>query len=309
MSAVFLFPGQGSQQTGMLHHLPDHPIIEATLHEASEVLEADIYTLDSERSLSSTVAVQLALLISGVATARALRAEGASPDLVAGHSVGAFSAAVIANVLEFKDALYLVKLRAMLMENAYPGGYGMGVVVGLNKRQLSGIIQQECTQEEPVYMANLNAPQQITVSGAIAGLERVFTSARLSGARRAQLLNVSVPSHCQLLNQVSEELMSALEKTAIREPIVPYAANVHARILKDAGAIRTDLALSVAKPVRWHDATTLLYELGARLFVEMSPGHVLTGLAALEFPNARSVSLSNSGFENVKILILREKEL
>lgn len=142
MSVVFLFTGQGSQQIGMFHQLPDHPVIEETFHEASEVLKEDIYTLDSEKALSSTVAVQLALLISGVATARALEAEGAAPDLVAGNSVGAFSAAVIANVLEFKDALQFVKLRAILMENAYPKGYGMGVVVGLNERRLSGIIQK-----------------------------------------------------------------------------------------------------------------------------------------------------------------------
>ncbi|SCW31733.1 malonate decarboxylase epsilon subunit [Paenibacillus tianmuensis] len=306
MSVVFLFPGQGSQQTEMLHQLPDHPAIEATFHEASEVLKEDVYTLDSEKSLSSTIAVQLALLISGVAAARALQAEGASPDWVAGHSVGAFSAAVISNVLEFKDALQLVKLRATLMENAYPRGYGMGVVAGLHERRLFEIIQKEFTREEPVYMANLNAPQQITVAGAIAGLERVFASARLSGARMARLLNVSVPSHCPLLNRVSEELMVALERTALREPTVPYAANVNARTLKNAAAIRKDLALSVAKPVRWHDATTLLYERGARLFVEMSPGHVLTDLAAAAFPNARSISFSKSGLEDAKILILRE---
>ncbi|MFB6364939.1 malonate decarboxylase subunit epsilon [Paenibacillus elgii] len=306
MSVVFLFPGQGSQQTGMLHQLPDHPVIEATFHEASEVLKEDMDTLDSEKSLSSTVAVQLALLISGVAAARALQAEGASPNWVAGHSVGAFGAAVISNVLEFKDALQLVKLRATLMENAYPRGYGMGVVVGLHERRLFEIIQKEFTREEPVYIANLNAPQQITFAGAIAGLEKVFAAARLSGARMARLLNVSVPSHCPLLNRVSEELMAALERTALREPTVPYAANVNARTLKNAAAIRKDLALSVAKPVRWHDATTLLYERGARLFVEMSPGHILTDLASAAFPTARSISFSKSGLEDAKILILRE---
>src|SRR6202795_3419015 len=139
---AFLFPGQGAQVPGMLHQMPDHCKITATFEEAGQVLGQDILKLDTEQALSSTVAVQLALLISAVASTRALQAEGIKFDLVAGLSVGAFAAAVAAEALTFKDALPLVKLRAELMEKAYPRRYGLSVVVGLNEQQLSKILSE-----------------------------------------------------------------------------------------------------------------------------------------------------------------------
>lgn len=308
MSVVFLFPGQGSQYPGMLHQLPDHPIITATLEEASVALGKDVLQFDTEQALSSTVAVQIALLVAGVATARVMLAEGATADMVAGHSVGAFGAAVIADVFTFKDALSLVKYRGERMENAYPHGYGMGVVLGLNERQLTTIINRVSTPDTPVFLANINGSTQITIAGAIPGIEAVLASARREGARKAQLLNVSVPSHCQLLESVSIQLASALQKVPFHTPSVPYVGNRNGRVLRDPEAIREDLATSIAHPVRWHDATTLLFELGARLFIEMPPGHVLRDLARSAFPSARSISISDSGMDSAILLARREKE-
>jgi malonate decarboxylase epsilon subunit len=304
MSVAFLFPGQGSQQPGMLHELPDHPVVSGTLEEASAVLDKDVLSFDTDSALSSTTAVQIALLVAGVSTARALKSEGVMADMVAGHSVGAFAAAVIAGALDFRDALSLVKLRGELMENAFPQGYGMSVVIGLDERRLAPLIGQA---GEPVFIANLNAPDQITIAGSIPGIDAVLAMARAAGAYRAEILRVSVPSHCPLLQHVSGRLARALDEVPFREPAVPYGGNRRARALRDPEAIREDLAMSVSHPVRWHEVTTLFFELGARLFLEMPPGHVLTDLAAAAFPAARSISITNSGLNSAVILTRREK--
>jgi malonate decarboxylase epsilon subunit len=306
MSVAFLFPGQGSQHPNMLHTLPDHPAIMKAMNEASEALGEDALSFDTEERLRSTIAVQVSLLISGVAAARMLQAEGVMVDMVGGHSVGAFGAAVISGALDFKDAVSLVKLRGELMEKAYPGGYGMGVVLGLHERQLTSIIEDISTPEAPVFIANLNSPDQITIAGAVSGIENVLASAHTMGARKAQLLDVSVPSHCPLLDSVSNQLAKALEHVPFHEPNIPYAGNRTARALRTSRAIREDLALSVSTPVRWHDATSLLFELGTRLYIEMPPGHVLTDLATYAFSNARSISISESGIESAIVLAKRE---
>jgi malonate decarboxylase epsilon subunit len=309
MSIAFLFPGQGSQQPNMLHHLPEHPAVQETLHEASEVLHDDILRWDSAETLQSTVVVQVALLVVGVAAARALQAEGVQPDMVAGHSVGAFGAAVTANTLTFRDALSLVKLRGELMERAYPHGYGMGVVVGIEERKLSQIVANHFTNDAPVYIANLNSPKQITISGSVQGIETVLALAREEGASRAELLkNVRVPSHCVLMKSVSFELRKAMESISFQKPHIPYVANRTARPLRDPEAIKEDLALSVSHPVRWHEAICVLFELGAQLFVEMPPKHVLTHLAQQEFPCRRALSLADSGMRTVCIVAERIKE-
>jgi malonate decarboxylase epsilon subunit len=308
MSIAFLFPGQGSQQPNMLHHLPQHPVVEKTLREASEVLKDDILRWDSAEALQSTVAVQVALLVAGVAVARALQAEGVRPDMVAGHSVGAFGAAVTANVLTFRDAISLVKLRGELMESAYPHGYGMGVVVGIEERQLARLIASHFTNDNPVYIANLNSPKQITISGSIRGIEKILALAREEGASKAEFLNVCVPSHCVLMKSVSLELRNAMEIISFQPPQIPYAANRTARPLRDPEAIKEDLALSVSYPVRWHEAICVLFELGAQLFIEMPPKNVLTNLAKQAFPCRRSLSVADSGMRTICVVAQRMKE-
>jgi malonate decarboxylase epsilon subunit len=163
MSVAFLYPGQGAQIPGMLHQLPDRAEATWTLQEASQVLGRDVLTL--EQALSSTVPVQLALFVSGVAATRIMHAEGVEPDVVAGLSVGAFAAAVAAGALAFKDGLSLVKLRAELMEKAYPQGYGLAAVVGLSETHLSQIVSEFNQPASPVFVGNLNAPTQFVIAG------------------------------------------------------------------------------------------------------------------------------------------------
>ena len=204
MSIAFLFPGQGSQSTGMLHRLLDHSEVERTLDEVSSVLRCDVRSLDSEEALASSLSVQLALLASGVATARALIQNGVQPSVVCGLSVGAFAAAVVADVLPLEDAVELVKLRAEKMVELYPSGYGLSAIIGLGESQVLSIIQAVTTDQEPVFLANINAPLQTVIAGSDAGMELALEQARRQGARKAERLEVSVPSHCPLLQPVAD---------------------------------------------------------------------------------------------------------
>ena len=172
MTVAFLFPGQGSQSAGLLHHLPQHAEVTRTIHEASDVLGLDLDSLDNAEALHSTAAVQTALLIAGVATARALMAEQVHPAAVAGMSIGAFGAAVACGTLSFADALPLVRLRGELMETAFPSGYGLAAIEGLDEVQMEGIVERTRTAELPVYISNINAPRQIVVAGSDAALDR-----------------------------------------------------------------------------------------------------------------------------------------
>jgi malonate decarboxylase epsilon subunit len=296
---AFLFPGQGAQTPNFLHELggaKPHPAIGRTLEEARDVLDTDVLGLDSEQALGSTVAVQIALVVAGVGTARALSAEGVEPDAVAGLSVGAYGAAVACESIAFDDALRLVRLRAELMEQACPAGYGMLAVLGLSEREIVLAIQESAA---PAYIANLNAPRQIVVSGSDEALARVAGAALARGARKAERLAVSVPSHCTLLDDAARRLVKAAREVDIRTPRVPYAGNRGARVLRTAEAIREDLATNLAHPVRWHESTVALGELGTRLFVEMPPGRTLTQLAVEALPEVAAMAVERSAIEAV----------
>ena len=190
MKILFTFPGQGAQKAGMLHRLPPHPEVARTLDETRAALGADALSLDTEQALASTVAVQLCLLIAGVAMARVFAAHGARPDMVAGLSIGAYPAAVTAGALEYADAVRLVARRARLMENAYPEGYGMAAVIGLDRRQLEPLIAAVHAASQPVYLANVNAATQLVIAGANDALQAVMRLALQAGALRAEKLAV-----------------------------------------------------------------------------------------------------------------------
>jgi malonate decarboxylase epsilon subunit len=305
MTVAFLFPGQGSQSAGLLHHLPQNSEVTRTIHEASDVLGLDLDNLDNAAALYSTAAVQTALLIAGVASARALTAEKVHPAAVAGMSIGAFGAAVTCGTLSFGDALPLVRLRGELMEKAFPTGFGLAAIEGLNEIRMEAIVERTRTPELPVYISNINAPRQIVVAGSDSALVAVISQARQQGARRAQRLAVSVPSHCPLLQPVADRLAQAMARLTLRTPSMPYVSNRGGRALYDAEAIRLDLATSVAHPVRWYNALEVLQELGANVFIEMAPGHVSTHLVAELLPGVRAVSIADQGLRYATVVAAR----
>ena len=279
MSVAFVFPGQGSQSSGMPHLLLNHPAVVRTLDEISEVLHADVRNLDCQLCLNSDVSVQLALFSAGVATARALMEQGVQPTAVAGLSVGAFAAAVVAGVLALADGVELVRLRATKMVGLYPNGYGLSAIVGLDESQVTKIVQAATSDQAPVFVGNINAPRQIVIAGSNVAMDQVLDEARREGASRAVRLHVSVPSHCSLLQPVADMLARRTSSVNLREPHVPYIGNVNARALRTKGLVADDLTNNIAHGVRWHDATTVLKELGCNLFLEMPPGHILSDLA------------------------------
>lgn len=279
LTTALLFPGQGAQRPGMLAALPDHREVRAVLDEASEVLGRDWRALDEAAALSRTDGAQLALTIAGVACARALIAEGARIDVVAGHSVGAFPAAVAAEALSFADALKLVRLRGGLMAESHPEGYGMTAILGLREAAVAALVEEARVAGE-LYVANRNAELQIVVSGADAALDLVAALALDRGARKAERLAVATPSHCPLVAPVAERLRDALKEIAVQPPVRAVVSARRARRLNGPRAIAEDLAENVAEPVRWRDAARLLAELGVKFALEVPPGATLSELTA-----------------------------
>jgi malonate decarboxylase epsilon subunit len=306
MSIAFLFPGQGSQFPGMLHQLFDHPEVERTLDEVSSVLRSDVRGFDTDEALASSVPVQLALLAAGVATARALIEEGVEPSVVCGLSVGAFAAAVVADVVSLEDAVGLVKLRAEKMTERYPTGYGLSAIIGLKESQVLAIVQAVTTNQEPVFLANINAPLQVVIAGSDAGMEHVLDQARRQGARKAERLDVSVPSHCPLLQPVAGLLQHRFSTLRLGKPKMTYVGNVNARAMRAPELIASDLANNIAHGVRWHDVTTVARELGCNLFLEMPPGHVLTDLAKENLPGVKALPVERDILPRVLRLAQQE---
>jgi malonate decarboxylase epsilon subunit len=305
MSVAFLFPGQGSQFPGMLHTLPDHPVVARTLDEVSEILGTNSRELDSAEALQSPVSVQLALLAAGVAVARSLNEEGVEPGAVAGMSLGAYSAAVACGALNLADGVHLVKKRAERMEKLYPKGYGLAAIIGLNERQVSDLVQEVHSEHTPVYVANINAPRQIVISGSDEGMNRVLQAALKRGARKAERLDVSTPSHCRLLQPVADALETSLRTMHLRSPNLVYLRNVTGRATQSAEAISEDLANNIAHGVRWYDMTTVIEELGFRIFLEMPPGHVLSDLAKEAFPDLQTRAVGENSISQTVRLVDR----
>jgi malonate decarboxylase epsilon subunit len=237
MKAGLLFPGQGSQQPKMLHDLARHPAVYETLSEVSAALDLDVLMQDTPEALQSAVSVQLAILTAGVATARALQQRGLAPLAVAGLSVGAFSAAVAADSISLSDAVRLVHSRAEQMEQMYPVGYGLSAIVGLSETQVAKLVDAVNTEGHPVFVGNINAPRQIVIAGSNAGMEQVLQKARSQGARKAERLDVPVPSHCSLLQPVADSLRNQLQSISVKDPKPIYLANVNARAVRSAHGV------------------------------------------------------------------------
>jgi malonate decarboxylase epsilon subunit len=299
MNTAILFPGQGSQRPQMLHELVRHPAVAETLSEVSEALGFDVRTLDTAEAMQSTVSVQLAILTVGVATARALQQSGLVPLAVAGLSVGAFSASVAADSISLSDAVRLVRSRAEYMERLYPAGYGLSAIVGLSETQVARLVDSENSEKHPVFVGNINAPRQIVIAGSNEGMERVLRKALAQGARKAEHLNVSVPSHCPLLQPVADALRRQLQSISVKDPKPIYLANVTARAVRTARGVATDLADNIAHGVRWHDATTVACELGCELFLGVPPGYTLIDLAQENLPGIQVEPVSSETFNKL----------
>ena len=284
MTFAFVFPGQGSQSVGMLNSVADRPEVRATLQEASDALGEDVTKLISEgpaEALSLTTNTQPVMLTAGVAFYRAwLAAGGAAPKVMAGHSLGEYSALVAAGVISFKDAVPLVRFRAEAMQSAVPVGTGgMAAILGLDDAKVIQVCAEASAASGGVVEAvNFNAPGQVVIAGASDAVTKACELLKAAGAKRALPLPVSAPFHSSLLQPASEKLKGYLANIEFKVPTISVINNVDVQILNDPAAIKDALVRQAAKPVRWQETIQAMAQQGVTQVVECGPGKVLAGL-------------------------------
>ena len=279
---AFVFPGQGSQAIGMLNGFADNAAVRDTVAEASDVLQFDLAKLIAEgpkESLDLTTNTQPVMLTAAVATYRAwLAAGGKLPALVAGHSLGEYSALVAAGVISFRDALPLVRFRAQAMQEAVPVGQGgMAAILGLSDQDVRDACA-EAAQNEVVEAVNFNAPAQVVIAGHKDAVQRACEAAKAKGAKRALVLPVSAPFHSSLLRPASDRLREYMNGVAFNEPNLTLINNVDVAVVSDPAAIKDALVRQAASAVRWVETVQKMAGEGVTLIVECGPGKVLAGL-------------------------------
>lgn len=298
MSTGFLFPGQGSQKLGMLSDVP--------IEYLDRVENVTGYRLiDNEQMLQDTVFIQLALLTKAVFYLDEMEKNHIFPEIVAGHSIGAFSAAVACGALTFETAAELVYHRAVLMKESYPSGYAMGVVVGLTRSEAEQLVKETFDPAYPVYLSNENCPMQHTLSGSISGLEKTLAEAKKRQAQTAKLLKVPVPSHCILMEDTVDRFTPYIQSAQISDAKYLYLKNTDARATKEAEEIRKDLLENIAHPVQWNQMMDLAKELGMDLTIEFPPGNTLTKLIHAKFgveKDIRTINLDQHGIDDAAFL-------
>ena len=282
MSTMWVYPGQGAQKVNMLHDLPEHPLVRHYLERASVALQCDVLTLDQPEALRSTEAVQLCLYLAGYISSSILLDEQVQPEYVAGLSIGAWTAAAVAGVYSFEQGLQLVSLRGRLMQEAYPSGYGMTAIMNADKSQVTRWVAEVYQQIGKVYLANINTANQIVISGLEQAMQQVVDIAKNQGAT-AKKLNVTVPSHCELLDEQAELLVQAMENIPLNSAKFKYLSGTSARLIHASEKIKHDLIFNMCRTIDWESTVQAAWERGVRLQIEVLPGSVLTGLARKVF--------------------------
>ena len=282
MKFAFVFPGQGSQSVGMMAAYGEQAVVRDTFTEASEALGQDLWALVQDgpaEQLNLTVNTQPAMLAAGVAVYRLWQAQGGTAAAVmAGHSLGEYTALTCAGAIGFKDAIKLVRLRAEAMQGAVAEGVGaMAAVLGLDDDTVCAVCS-EAAQGEVLEAVNFNSPGQVVIAGNKAAVERGMALAKEKGAKRVLPLPVSVPSHCALMKPAAEKLLAAMQAVEIKAPAVPVIQNADVAAFSDASQIRDALARQLYSPVRWVESVQHIAAQGAGLILEAGPGKVLAGL-------------------------------
>ena len=296
---AMVFPGQGSQTVGMLAELAsDYPIVQETFKQASEVLGYDLWQLVQEgpaEELNKTWQTQPALLTASVAVYRVWQQKypELKPEVMAGHSLGEYSALVCAGVLDFQDAVKLVELRGKLMQQAVPEGTGaMYAIIGLDNDAIIKACKQ-AEQGEVVSAVNFNSPGQVVIAGAKAAVERAAALCKEAGAKRALPLAVSVPSHCALMKPAADQLSVSLESITLKEASVSVLNNVDVKNEIEADAIRNALVRQLYSPVRWTETVEKMAQNGVEVLVEVGPGKVLNGLTKRIVDSLQAISVND----------------
>lgn len=297
MTFALVFPGQGSQSVGMMQPFSDAPVVRDTFAEASDALGQDLWQLVEEGpadALNATVNTQPVMLTAAYAVYRLWRERGgAQPAVVAGHSLGEYTALVAAGVIAFRDAVPLVRFRAQAMQEAVPMGTGaMAAILGLDDEAVRAACA-DAAQGEVVEAVNFNAPSQVVIAGSKGAVERGVAAAKARGAKRAVLLPVSAPFHSSLLRPAADRLVEYLDNVAFQAPAIPVVNNVDVAVVDRPQAIKEALARQACNPVRWVEVIQRVKAAGVSQVGECGPGKVLAGLVKRIDPALQGMAIAD----------------
>jgi len=310
MKLALVFPGQGSQAVGMLQSFADSKTVRDTFAEAREVLGQDLWQLAADgpaENLNSTINTQPLMLAAAYAVYRAWReAGGPAPAIVAGHSLGEYTALVVAGVVSLRDALPLVRLRAQAMQDAVPVGTGaMAAILGLDDDAVRAACA-ESAQGEVVEAVNFNAPSQVVIAGHKAAVERAAAAAKAKGAKRAVMLPVSAPFHASLLKPAAERLEQVLSGITFHAPQIPIVNNVDVAVVTDPQLIKAALARQACNPVRWVEVIQHMARSGVTHVGECGPGKVLAGMTRRIESGLQGFAIADAASLAQSVQVLKE---
>ncbi|AUJ29455.1 ACP S-malonyltransferase [Liquorilactobacillus hordei] len=300
MKALWMFPGQGTQKAGMLTN------VEADyLNKVKMITNIDLK--DNIEGYHSTVQIQLSILILQIYQIDKLNSLGWTPSIVAGNSLGTFSAAYAAGIITMEDVIELVSIRAKMMEKLYPSGYGMGVVIGLEREDLGAVINSLQAKNEIVFLASQNAEMQNTISGERRAITEVLAIARKMGATKVQLLDVPTPSHSPLMKKISDKVEELVGKMKLNSPSCLYFANYSGHSETSLNKIRYDLSHNLEYPVLWNSMMDIGLEYRPDVSVEFSPGDILTGILEKKVKSIQSIKLNYLSVEDADYILSKLK--
>ncbi|HBV21967.1 MAG TPA: ACP S-malonyltransferase [Nitrosomonas sp.] len=301
MKFAFVFPGQGSQSVGMMAGYNDLPVVRETFAEASDILGQDFWSMVSDGpvdDLNLTINTQPLMLMGGVAVYRAWESLGGDkPACLAGHSLGEYTALVASGSLSFADALKLVRFRAQIMQQAVPEGTGgMAAILGLDDAVITTICKEinALNDQESLEPANFNSPGQVVIAGHKNAVLKGIELAKEKGAKRAVMLPVSIPSHCQLMKLAAKKMRQQLAQTTLQLPDIPVVHNVDVQVHNDIDSIKDILTRQLFSPVRWVDTIRTFAAEGITHIAECGPGNILTGLNKRIDRNLQHLSFTGS---------------
>ncbi|MDF7672927.1 acyltransferase domain-containing protein [Lactobacillus sp. ESL0701] len=296
MRALWLFSGQGNQFAGMLANVTPE------LKEHVEQL-LDLKLLDTIEGYQDSVQLQVSIALLQVYQINQLMAAGIKPDLVAGHSLGAFAAAYAAGAIKQDDLFHVVKHRAGLMQDAYPSGYGMGVVVGLTREQLALIVKKVNTRKGPVFLSNQNAANQTCLSGKLTGIDQVLRLAKQNGAVLAQRLQVPVPSHSPLMKKVAGQLQQEISQITISKPHCRYLANYSGRSVRQEKFIAADLSSNLIHPVYFEEMINVASDYQPEVIINFAPGAPFKTILREKFGDLYQINLNQTSIADAVYLL------